>query len=220
MLPGGLGAGRALRAVFSSLRGVGVPVKIRDVWHSQAPEPAHVAMLVPSVTESYGAINIFHLNGDEVETALERLSPLPPGRNIIYPLWELPRYPSIWAQQLESFDEVWAMSDPIRRSISQEVDRPVLHMPLGTEISIDQFFNRRYFGIPEGAFAFLFSFDCRSYIARKNPQAVVACFRCLLAARPWAQVCLVIKLQAARRRRPKFKSSWTASMIFGSVSLS
>jgi glycosyltransferase involved in cell wall biosynthesis len=189
-----IGTGHALRTVFSSLRSVGVPVKVRDVWHFQAPEPAQVAMLVPVVTESYGAINIYHLNGDEVENALEHLGPLPPGRNIIYPMWELPRYPSVWARQLERFDEVWAASAFIERSISQEVDCPVLHMPLATEISLDRFFNRRYFGIPEGAFTFLFSFDCRSYIARKNPQAVVACFRRLLAARPWAQVCLVMKL--------------------------
>lgn len=189
-----LGIGRALRTVFSSLRSVGVPVKVRDVWNFQTPEPAHVATLVPSVTQSYGATNIFHLNGDEVENALERLGPLPPGRNIIYPLWELPRYPSIWARQLERFDEVWVASTFIGRSISQEVDRPVLHIPLATEISLERFFGRRHFGIPEDAFAFLFSFDCRSYVARKNPQAVVTCFRRLMAARPWARICLVMKL--------------------------
>jgi glycosyltransferase involved in cell wall biosynthesis len=189
-----LGIGRALRTVFSSLRSVGVPVKVRDVWNYHAPEPAHAATLVPAATQSYSPTNIFHLNGDEVAEALERLGSLPAGRNIIYPLWELPRYPAVWAAQLARFDEVWVASTFIAGSISKEVDRPVLHMPLATEISLERFLSRRYFGIPEGAFAFLFSFDCRSYVARKNPQAVVTSFRRLMAARPWAQVCLVMKL--------------------------
>ena len=31
-------------------------------------------------------------------------------KNVIYPAWELERYPQEWAHQLERFDEVWAAS--------------------------------------------------------------------------------------------------------------
>ena len=122
------------------------------------------------------------------------MGPLPPGYNIVVPFWELPRYPNDWVNPIERFDEVWAASEYIRQSVSNAVDRPVIHMPLATEINFDIFRNRRYFGIPENRYAFLFFFDCRSYIMRKNPQAVVECFRRLLTARPWARTCLVMKL--------------------------
>ena len=189
-----IGVGRGLRVTFAACRSVGIETAVRDVWNLLEPEPAQAASILPFITNSYGAINIFHLNGDEVEPALERIGPLPLGYNIIAPFWELPRYPATWARQLEQFDEVWAASDYIRQSIAAAVEGPVIHMPLPTEVSLDAFRSRRYFGIPETSYAFLFFFDCRSYIVRKNPQAVVECFRRLMTARPWARTCLVMKL--------------------------
>ena len=32
------------------------------------------------------------------------------GYNIVFPAWELPRYPEVWARELDRFDEVWAAS--------------------------------------------------------------------------------------------------------------
>jgi glycosyltransferase involved in cell wall biosynthesis len=71
----------------------------------------------------------------------------------------------------------------------------VMHMPLATEIVLNAFHARRHFGIPEDSYAFVFFFDCRSYVVRKNPQGVLECFRRLLDARPWSRSCLVMKLQ-------------------------
>lgn len=188
------GTGRALRVAFAACRSVGIETAVRDVWNFQVPEAGQVETIVPYATASYGTVNVFHLNGNEVEPALERIGPLPPARNIVVPFWELPRYPAEWARQLERFDEVWAASDFILQSVAAAVDRPVLHMPLATEIALDAFCSRRQFGIPENSYAFLFFFDCQSYVKRKNPQGVVECFRRLLAARPWARTCLVLKL--------------------------
>jgi glycosyltransferase involved in cell wall biosynthesis len=189
-----IGTGRAMRVAFAACRSVGLETAVRDVWNFTAPEAAQAVEIGPFVTTTYGAINVFHLNGDEIEPALERIGPLPQGYNIVVPFWELPRYPAEWARQLERFDEVWAASDYIRQSVAAAVDRPVMHMPLSTEIALDSFFSRRHFGIPENSYAFLCFFDCRSYIMRKNPQAMVECFRRLLAARPLARTCLVMKL--------------------------
>jgi glycosyltransferase involved in cell wall biosynthesis len=173
---------------------VGIETGIQDVWGFHAPEPVQASEIVPFATTSYSAVNVFYLNGDEVEPALKRIGPLPPGYNIVVPFWELPRYPAEWARQLERFDEVWAASGYIRRCLAAAVSRPVIYMPLATEISLNVFRGRRYFGIPEDSYAFLFFFDCRSYVLRKNPQGVVECFRRLLNARPWSRSCLVMKL--------------------------
>jgi glycosyltransferase involved in cell wall biosynthesis len=192
-----IGTGRALRVTFAAFRAVGITPGVRDIWKFQVPEPEQVRSILPCLTDDYGEINIFHINGDEIERTLNHLGPLPPGYNIVVPFWELPRYPAEWALQLQRFDEVWAASEYIRSSVTAAVDRPVNHMPLATEITIDWFRGRRYFGIPESAYAFLFFFDCRSHISRKNPLAVVECFRRLLVARPWAHTCLVIKLHGS-----------------------
>ncbi len=194
-----IGIGMALRAAFAAWRSVGVEAGVRDAWGYDPPEPAQVTSLVPFLTTGYGPVNVFHLNGDQIAPALERLGPLPPGHNIVAPTWELPRYPAEWARELERFDEVWAMTEYVRESLAAAVDRPVRHMPLPAEITLGAFRGRRFFAIPEDRYAFLFFFDFRSYAMRKNPQAVVACFRRLLAQRPWARTCLVIKLHGAEQ---------------------
>ena len=198
-----IGTGRALRVAFAACRSVGIETAVRDVWNDQAPEAAQTESIVLYMTTSYGTVNVFHLNGNEVEPALERIGPLPPGRNIVVPFWELSRYPVEWACQLERFDEVWAASDFIRQSVAAAVNRPVLHMPLATEIALDAFRGRRQFGIPENCYAFLCFLDGRSYIMRKNPQGVAECFRRLLAVRPWGRICLVMKLHGVEAGLPE-----------------
>jgi glycosyltransferase involved in cell wall biosynthesis len=189
-----IGTGRATRLVFAAARAAGIEVAVRDVYKFQTPETAQARAIVPHLTDECGAVNIFHLNGDEIEPALKHLGGLPAGHNIISPFWELPRFPEEWARQVQKFDEVWAASAFIQKTLEAAVTIPVRHMPLPTEITLDSFLGRRHFGIPEDSYAFFTFFDGRSYMARKNPQAVVDGFRQVIAARPFARTCLVIKL--------------------------
>ena len=190
-----VGTGRALRVTAAGLRAAGVRPNVRDVWQLHTPEPDQAREIVPLQTGQCGALNIFHINGMEIAATLDRLGGLPPGYNIIQPFWELPRYPAEWAADMAQFDEVWAASRFIAGAISAAVSRPVSHMPLGVEVDIGAWRSRRYFGIPEASFAFLLMFDLKSYVARKNPAAVIACFRRLVAARPRNAVALVVKMQ-------------------------
>lgn len=189
-----IGTGRATRIAFSSARAAGIDVGVRDVYNFQVPEGAQARDISPYMTSDFGLVNLFHLNGDEIEPALKHLGGLPEGHNIVAPFWELPHFPAEWAAQVNRFDEVWAPSGFIRDAVAAAVDIPVLHMPLATEIAVEGFLSRRYFGIPEDSFAFFTFFDGRSYMARKNPQAVVECFRRLVTAQPYARTTLVIKL--------------------------
>lgn len=192
-----IGTGRALRLSLAACRAVAIETKVRDVWRFQTPEPAQVTEIVPFMTTEYSAVNLFHLNGNEIAPALDQIGPLPKGYNIIFPFWELSRYPQEWARELERFDEVWAASRFIQESVADATNRPVTHMPLPTQISLSEFSSRRQLGIPEDCYVFLFFFDHRSYVSRKNPEAVVECFRRLVAARPWARTRLVIKTHGA-----------------------
>jgi glycosyltransferase involved in cell wall biosynthesis len=152
--------------------------------------------------------NLFCINADEVEQAMGVLEHLGSGpafqsaHNIIYPAWELARYPAPWARILERFDEVWAPSDFIRQAIAPTVDKPVVHMPLAVELTMSAFLGRRHFGIPENAFVCLFFFDFSSYSERKNPFAMLEAFEKLVALRPEAPLHAVVKYKGGDGANP------------------
>lgn len=192
--------GEHVRCVFRSLRSVGISPAIVDVYGLNEPEPDTEVELMPYVESTTRKLNIYHINGDEVNQALATLaySSAPSvSYNVIYPAWELANYPKVWARELERFDEVWAPSHFIKKGISAVVQRPVIHMPLACEVFLSNFQGRRVFGIPENAFVYLFFFDLRSYSSRKNPEAVLAAFRRLLKCRPYAKCVLVLKVSGA-----------------------
>ncbi|WP_438280349.1 glycosyltransferase family 4 protein [Pseudomonas alabamensis] len=191
-----IGMGEHLRATFRSLRAVYTPPKVHDIYKFVPSSDAEQTEFGSNLVESPAPINIFHINGNEVEHALEHLSHVQAwnGYNIIYPLWELPRYPQEWATQLDRFDEIWAASHFVMRGLEQACNKPVVHMPLATEVQLDTFLGRRYFGLPEADYVFLFFYDLRSYSARKNPRAVLEAFRQLLSQRPYTRMHLVIKV--------------------------
>jgi glycosyltransferase involved in cell wall biosynthesis len=192
-----IGNGRVTRIYFSSLRAARVEVAVRDAYGLQEPEMAQAREMLPCMTDQFGAVNIFNLNGDEIEPVLKHLGGMPKGFNIIAPAWELPRFPAAWAEQVNRFDEAWCESMFIQKAVAQATKITVLHMRLATEIRLEDFVGRRRFGIAEDSYCFLNFFDFRSYIARKNPGAVLECFRRVIAARPWAKTTLVIKLHGA-----------------------
>jgi glycosyltransferase involved in cell wall biosynthesis len=206
-----IGTGRATRLVFGAAQAAGIEISVRDIYRFQKPDSEQARAILPCMTEQFGTVNIFHLNGDEIEPALEHLGGLPPGYNIVAPFWELPNYPAAWAAQVARFDEAWAPSAFIREALATAVEIPVLHMKLPTEITIPHFEARRHFGIPETSYAFFTFFDGRSYMARKNPEAVVAAFRQLLAARPLARTTLVIKLHG-RENAPAALQNFLAGL--------
>jgi glycosyltransferase involved in cell wall biosynthesis len=72
-------------------------------------------------------------------------------------------------------------------------------MPLACEVLLTSLLTRRYFGIPESDYTFLFFFDLRSYSERKNPDAVIRAFRRVLAAKPFAKARLVLKINGAEK---------------------
>jgi len=200
-----IGMGEHIRCTFRALQSVGFNIQICDLYKVDDQidfideARGHIA------SQCHSGINIFHINGDSVEVALQQIGGrFPSGSyNIIYPVWELSIYPPEWAKQLDRFDEIWAPSKFVYSTISKAVSKPVLHMPLATELKLTSFLGRSYFGLPEDAYIFLFYFDFRSYIARKNPFASIKAFETVCAARPNMDMRLVIKLN-----RPGGFSPW------------
>jgi glycosyltransferase involved in cell wall biosynthesis len=204
-----IGMGEHLRCSLRAFRSVGVKISVRDVYGMKYDDPEMEREVQRYIVQDFSSgINIFYINANEVEQALEHLGgDLPGGAyNVIYPMWELSRYPAVWAEQLNRFDEVWAASKFTCESIRSAVRNPVIHMPVSGEISLNTFLGRRYFKIPESSFAFLFFFDFTSYIARKNPFAVLQAFEELCKKCPSQDLFLIIKFKGGETSEKDYES--------------
>ena len=92
--------------------------------------------------------------------------------------WELARFPAEWASSFAFVDEVWTASRFAYEAIASATRKPVLLMPPAVALpAAEPGLNRADFGLPDDKFVFYFSFDFRSYVARKNPLAAVEAFR-------------------------------------------
>jgi glycosyltransferase involved in cell wall biosynthesis len=206
--------GEHLRAVARSLSEVGVAFSVLDIYGSQQHTDAGLCrefgtLVAPRLGDG---INIFCINGDEVEQTLDIMPNAMRGgsKNVIYPAWELDRYPQEWADQLARFDEVWAASKFTFDAIARGVEVPVYHLPLASEVRCRALRSRRCFGIRESAYAFLFSFDFLSFIERKNPFAVIDAYKNLISKRPYDDVELIIKINNGDSRPDMKKRFETA----------
>src|SRR6516225_1869756 len=197
-----MGMGEHLRSVIRSFRAIGVNVGVRDVYGFPHQDPLIVKEFSGDLTEEFASdVNIFCINGDEVDPVLRHLGDLPAeAHNIIYPAWELSKYPATCAEQLSRFDEIWTTSQFTHDSIKAAVAKPVMHIPLSGELLFSRFMGRRYFGISESAFVFLFIFDFTSYLQRKNPFAVLRSFEELCNRLPNDDMQLVIKSKSGETR--------------------
>jgi glycosyltransferase involved in cell wall biosynthesis len=193
------GRGEDIRCTYRALRSVANKPALRDIYGLIAPDNDELIEFSSACTDKPSDINIFHINGDEVDRSLAHLSYHRKwsGYNIIYPAWELERYPDVWATQLDRFDEIWAPSRFIQTALQSVCKRPVIHMPLASEVLLTTFLGRRYFGIPESDYVFLFFFDVRSFYTRKNPCGVIEAFQKMLTKRPFAKTRLVLKIHGS-----------------------
>ena len=217
-----IGMGEHLRNTWRSLNAVAAPPALTDIYKLVAPEPAQAAEFGAVLTDEVAEINVFHVNGNEVEQALAHLSYREAwrGYNIVFPMWELPRYPAEWARQLDRFDEIWAPSAFVRDALETTCTKPVVHLPQACEVGLATFLGRRHFGIQENEYVFLFMYDLRSFSTRKNPHGVIDAFRNLVAARPFSRIHLVIKVNGVAGDAEGFQALETAvSDLAGHVTL-
>lgn len=148
--------------------------------------------------------NLLHVNADQMARAYWHLGPNAfRGRyNIGYWAWELARFPAQWRPAIGFVDELWAPSEFIRAALAAETTKPVVLMPLCVELPDFERLPRQDIGLSDGDFVFVFSFDCDSFIARKNPAAIVAAFRRAFAGQE--RVRLVIKGMNPAAAGPKW----------------
>lgn len=197
-----IGRGEDIRCTFRALQAVHATPRVLDLYGLNRPDGYLQRQIKTHLTDSLGAINLFHLNGNEIEQALAHLqvdSIREQRIDIAYPQWELAHYPLAWVEQLDRFDEIWAPTRFVFDALRPVVKKPLRHVPLACQVELSSLLGRRYFGLPETTYTFLFFFDFRSYVQRKNPEAVLDSFEKLLAKHPGAATTLVLKLNGAEQ---------------------
>jgi glycosyltransferase involved in cell wall biosynthesis len=220
------GQGEDLRCCYRAFKAVGIKLHVVNVYDGAPADREFEHELRDDLCPtSAGGVDIFCINGDEVERVFAHLGSRwsRPRYSLVLPQWELSKFPEPWARHFEKFDEVWAPSEFIRDAVAAAVSRPVTVMPGATSVRLQQFLGRRYFGIRESAYAFLFAFDLRSCHQRQNLPAVIDAFAHVMHSRPTNDAMLVVRIagsemdpEAARDVRQRL-SDRTSSFGFGRV---
>lgn len=91
--------------------------------------------------------------------------------------WEMEDVPAEWVPKLGWADEVWAPTEYTAAAFRKAVRAPVRVVWPGFELSPFEPLPRSHFGLRDGRFVVLFTFDMRSVMARKNPLGLIAAFR-------------------------------------------
>ncbi len=137
----------------------------------------YMASLIRS-NNSY-LVNIFHLKPDQIDASIIRYgkSLIAGHFNIGYWAWELSIYPNAWKRPLNYCNEVWCPSRFIKSTLNEYSSQTIFYMPPAFDIEKPKEFDRSYFNFPKGKFLFLFIFDFKSYVSRKNPMGCIQAFK-------------------------------------------
>lgn len=207
---GNLGLGVATRNTIRMLTGLGTPTALTDVdpggerrghdtTYAPLPDDATADERTPY------QITLFHMNAPGLAdqlwlnkswSALDRIT-------ATVPFWELPRLPASWLPILDSVDLILApthfVEDAVRASLPEA---NVIYYRQTVFVPENVPSDRAKWGIPEGAVAFVSSFDISSDIERKNPEAVIDAFR--IAFPDDEDVALVLKVNSSAEARALF----------------
>ena len=174
---GELGIGEDVRLTAMALSSQRIPFCIVDVVPGKG-----VSQLDKSVEQWITpapryAINLFCMTGFEhVRHLCEAgMSIYRKRYNIGMWPWELPNWPASCRFAYSIVDEIWAISR-YTADAYRDAPCPVRWMPPAVSVADVAHQGRSAFGIPESSYAFLFTFDFNSTVARKNPAAVAQAF--------------------------------------------
>ncbi len=175
----GTGEGEFLRQTAKTFLSVDVAVGIYDCNSEVRPSQKVKSLDCLVRSDNLYRTNIFHLKPDQAEALVISLgNSFFEGRyNIGNCFWELSGFPRAWINTLNFFNEVWCQSRFIQSTVSKCSTGPVVYMPPIFGVENSEEFDRAYFNLPPNRFLFLFIFDFKSYVSRKNPLGCIKAFQ-------------------------------------------
>jgi glycosyltransferase involved in cell wall biosynthesis len=124
-------------------------------------------------------INVIEVSPDQVPTVFNTIDPrqLTSSYNVLRTYWELPQAPREWGPMLKGIDEIWVPNEFVRNAFKGIFAGPITIIPPCVTTEEANYPNAAEFGVEEGRFYFLFSFDFYSSHHRKNPLGVLEAFQ-------------------------------------------
>ena len=176
---GEFGVAEILRRYAYTLHGGGVPFVVRNFDTGVASRQGDRSMQRFLSEECRYDVNLFCINADQMPVAREQLGDAVfAGRyNIGCWFWELEKFPEQWHGAIDIVDEIWVTSPFVRDAIAACTHKPVHIVPVALSANLPEHYSRSEFGLAEGVFLCLFSFDFNSFVVRKNAEGAIAAFR-------------------------------------------
>ncbi|MGI9145258.1 MAG: methyltransferase domain-containing protein [Chloroflexota bacterium] len=188
------GIGAVARGFARALRGMGVPLGLRDLAQL-SPNRSQDATLGRIDGATPFGINIVCVNADQHFVVKEHVGEkfFKDHYNIGVWFWELPTFPGAWKDRFGEYDEIWAPSAFIANTLAPVSPIPIVRVApvLTNSHQGSREAGRTHLGVGPETFVFLFIFDFASYFQRKNPLGTIQAFKNAFA--PEADVRLVIK---------------------------
>lgn len=176
---GRFGLAEAARSYARALAASGYPVALIDV-DLQLPHDFNETALDNRLGSAAPFdIGIVFVNPDYLDAALESIGQARlAGRALVACwFWELENVPQEWQRAASEVDGILVASAFVEEAFRKVTDTPVFRVPLPLFKEADSGLGREAFGLVEGDFVFLASFDFHSGFERKNPRAVLQAFR-------------------------------------------
>ncbi len=170
------GIGEDVRMVSRALEAGGLDHSITDLPIDQTVRSLDMSRAAWVRSQAGAAICIFCLTGfDTGQLFLNQgLTPFEGGYNVGYWPWELPRFPDAWIDVYGLVDEIWAASTFQAQAYAANSPVPVRLMPPAVMATSRQRVRR---SSKRRTYVFIYPFDPKSTLARKNPVAAIHAFR-------------------------------------------
>ena len=176
---GEFGLAENLRALANACLVGDIPFAIKDVDLRLKTRQADRSLARHVFDDLRYKCSVFCMNPDLLKPMRRLMLPHRGVRrhNVGFWFWELEQIPSQWQYGIDAIDEIWVATEFIAEAMRRATSKPVIKIPTPIEVRIAGSHTRADFGLPEGRFLFLFSFDFNSFVARKNPEGAISAFK-------------------------------------------
>jgi glycosyltransferase involved in cell wall biosynthesis len=176
---GEFGVAEGARNLVRAARARGVDVAIIGVGAAGTAREADLRIADAVTDLAVHPVNILCVNADQTPIVLAQLgAATTAGRYTVgYWFWELARFPEAWRGSIDLIDEIWVASEFVAGALRRATDKPVVNVRMAVDATPSRTYARAEFALRPDRLTFLFTMDFHSYVARKQPGAVVDAFR-------------------------------------------
>lgn len=181
----------SVEALVRGLHEVGVQTALRDVRTDKKDDPVHAQFRDFEDFET----TIIHAQPEpffsEAYSRSDLSDRMPRTYRIAYWYWEFDSIPDSWLDAAAKVDEVWTATEFVAKGLRERLSIPVRTIFPGVALGTYQQRERKYFGLKDGSFTFLFTFHMMSVMERKNPLGLIQAFKTAFSTQD--DVTLVLK---------------------------